>query len=239
MQARLETADHTRPVLYGTAIRGDAWTEYQSALSLARTDKTLEESVRPTVYANLEPEVRKRLLAAHAGTLDQLRRGAHCAAARNDIDWARGFFSAEAQSLLMTRALANLAIAQSQARIETGRSVEAVETLLDAAQLGRDLMHSHLLIDEMIGSAILGISTFWVAENNQLLDRLPPEALERFAQGLAVLDRSIADIGPSHHSEAVLFARSLLFGHSSQGEPACTGGTHWSTKALDRLRWML
>ena len=28
MQERLETADHTRPVLHGTAIRGHAWTEY-------------------------------------------------------------------------------------------------------------------------------------------------------------------------------------------------------------------
>lgn len=45
------------------------------------------------------------------------------------------------------------------------------------------------------------------------------------------IDRRIADVGPSHHSEAVLFARSRLSGRSLQGEPACTGGTSWSTKA--------
>ncbi len=77
----------------------------------------------------------------------------------------------------------------------------------------------------MIGDAVLGISTFWVTEEYELLDRLPPEALRRFAEGLALLDQNISEVGPSFHSEAVHFARSL------QGDPDQAEQAIWSTDA--------
>lgn len=206
LQKRLFTTD-VRPVLFGTATPGNAWDAYAAAMALAKADEGLEEQVRPSVREKLDPSQLTTLLGAHAKTLADLRRGAHCRDARDPIDWSQGF-DGIAHSLLTLRGLSNLAVTQALAQIERGQPVAAVDTLLDAAQLGRDAMHSPVLINELIGAAVLLISTCEAVGRNDLLDRLSPAALDRFADGLAILDEHIAKVSQSLHGEAVLFART-------------------------------
>ncbi len=205
LQKRLFTTD-VRPVLYGTSTPGRAWDAYAAAVVLAKADKGLEKQVRPYVREKLDPSQLTALLGAHAKTLAQLHRGAHCLDALDPIDWSQDLNGA-VHSLLMLRGLSNLAVTQALAQIESGQPVAAVETLLDAAQLGRDAMHSPVMINEMIGAAVFAISTYGAVEGNDLLDRLSPAALDRFADGLAILDEHIAKVSPSLHGEVVLFAR--------------------------------
>jgi hypothetical protein len=209
LQEWLEAEDVQRPVLYGVASQGDAWPAYNSAIDLIREDDP-ERQVRPAVRSTLDPDELQRLLTAHEETLTMLRRGAHCQQVRDPIDYSEGFMvSGFMPDLLATRSLANLAVTQALAKIDEGHPVAAVETLLDAAQFGRDLMHRQPLIAEMIGCAILTIATIEVVEQNDLLDRLPPPALERLGSGLEILDANIPRVSQCFHGEALLFARTM------------------------------
>ena len=207
LQERLQSADVHRPVLFGTATPGDAWKAYAAAVALAVGDEEMERRVRPSSRAKQDPSQLAGLIRAHGETLAQLHDGAHCEEARDPVDWSRGFAGATPTFLGM-RGLSNLAVTHALAQIEDAQPVAAVETLLNAAQLGRDLMHSHLMINEMIGCALVIISTCEATGSNNLLERLSPAALARFAEGLAVLDEHIGRVGPSFHGEAVLFART-------------------------------
>lgn len=206
LESRL-TKTHVRPVLSGTATAGNAWDAYSAAISLAKAAPGLEEQVRPSARKKLDSALRAMLLSDHSEILTQLHKGAHCREVREPIDWARGF-DGGILSLLDWRGLSNLLVTQALAQIEHGDPVAAVDTLLDGAQLGRDFMHSHLMINEMIGGSVLGISTFWAVGRNDLLVRLSREALDRFARGLAILDEHLQKVGPSLQGEAVLFART-------------------------------
>lgn len=208
LQRELDLASTTRPSLYGETKDGQAWLEYERAIQLATDDRELEVNTRPVTRVELSKAERDTLLANHRETLACLRRGAHARQAREPVDWSRGF-EVQPRNLLATRALANLAVTQALAEFERGDHVAGVQTLLDAAQLGRDLMHSHLLIDEMAGAAVLQIATSEAFVQNDLLNEVADEALMELAVGLAVLDDAMARVGPSFRSEAVLFAYSL------------------------------
>ena len=199
--------EEVRPVLFGSAISGNAWDAYAAAIALSNADEKLEVLVRPAERAKADPSQLAMLLAAHTETLAELHRGAHCRVVRDPVIWSRGFDGAM-HSLLVLRGLSNLAVTQALAQIELGEPVAAVDTLLDSAQMGRDVAHSRVLINEIIGLAVLQISTSEAVGRNDLLERLSPAALDRFADGLAILDEHIAKIGPSLHGEAVLFART-------------------------------
>ena len=163
MQKRLDAVDGRRPVLYGEATLGNAWSAYQVAIALAVKDTMFAEQVRPSMRAKMQPRAIAALLGKHNEILVQLRRGAHCERARDPVDWSKGFSSAK--NLLVLRGVSNLVVTKALAQIEAGESEAAVETLLDGAQVGRDLMHSHMLVNEIIGCAILQISTCEVMQD--------------------------------------------------------------------------
>lgn len=208
LQERLDTADTRRPVLYGKTTPGNAWSAYRAAIELAARDPRLEEQVRPHKRARMEPDGVAALLEKHEEILVQLHRGAHCERAHLYVDWSKGF-SHSTQNLLVLRGLSNLAVMKALALARHGQPVAAAETLLDAAQLGRDLMHSHVAINELIGCAVLHISTSEALQNNDLLQSLPAQGLDRLARGLAALDAGIARVGRSLHGEAVLSAQAF------------------------------
>ncbi len=212
LEGELETPD-LRPALYGletsgTETSGNAWDSYRRAIALATADEDLEKMVRPAERGKLDPEQLETLFAAHAETLNQVRLGAHCQDAHESIDWSQGF-EGTTKNVLTMRGLSNLAVTRALAQIEAGQQVEAVDTLLDMAQLGRDLMHSHLVINEMIGLAVITIPTIEAADQNDFLDRLSPAALDRLSAGLAKLDEGMQRVSISLQGEAVMFAYNV------------------------------
>lgn len=171
---------------------GTAQQHYARALELAAE-----------AMAATPDEPRLRLLPHHdehrtAGTealrahwqpaLAELRRGARSgtwsAAPPTDPGQAR------ATNLLRARWLVNLAVLEARVLRQAGRDAEAVAWTLDAAAFGADLMRSQLLIDTMIGGAMVVIATA-EAWPDAALRQLEPAALRSLADGLQRLDAQV------------------------------------------------
>lgn len=120
--------------------------------------------------------------------LAELRRGARSktwsAAPPTDAGQAR------VPNLLRARWLVNLAVLEARVLRQAGRDAEAVAWTLDAAAFGADLMRSQLLIDTMIGGAMVVIATA-EAWPDAALQRLDPAALRTLADGLQRLDAQV------------------------------------------------
>jgi len=157
--------------------------------------------------------------------LEALRAGAHALDARDPYDWSRGF-NARFPSLLAYRSLADLAQVHARQLAERGNDREAVRVLLDSAQCGRDLMGSPLLITQLIGCTLLGVSLDETA-GPELLDRLSPASLTDLDRGLDVLDREFPSIPVAPRAEAALLVRTCQTGAGgpvpSLGELGWTG----------------
>jgi hypothetical protein len=202
-------ADTRRPVLYGEPEAGNAWTDYRLAFARIEADPELEPKVRPASRARLTLADRSEFADAHADILALVQRGAHRADADSGVRWSAGFGGNPPCNLLGLRALSNLAVTLALVEIEKGNDVRAVEHLLDAAQLGRDILHRPLLIDVMIGAAGMHIPLGYAVVMDDLLAKLSPRALARFAEGLAILEAGLAPVSPALRGEAVLFVRTI------------------------------
>jgi hypothetical protein len=107
---------------------------------------------------------------------------------------------------LVARHLANAGVLAAFAALRDGDGQEAVRLLLDVLQLGRDLAQSALLIEQMIGCAVLSIAAGEPVKWANLLRHLDADALRAFAAGLGRLDAGLPLDSRWLASEAVLFA---------------------------------
>ena len=203
-RARIEARDGRRPVLYGESIAGEAWEGYEAAFALVEADEDLEPQLFPVNRAELTPEELRQLVDSHAQTLAQVRRGAHCERARGPM-LRPGPQPLRVPGLVTTRTLANLAVAHALSLIADEQPVRAVETLLDAVQLGRDVANEPVMIQEMMGCAVLDLLLAEIA-SPQIFDALTAEARTRLAQGLHVLDENMPRVGDSIHGDVLFLA---------------------------------
>lgn len=237
-QERYEGQDFTRPVLWGSARRGLAMIAYRHAVEVVRANREVSERVnRELHFRAADPAEQRAAVAVLAPALEALREGAHCTDARKPLDWKEGF-SVEAANLLDLRTVANLATVRARLLLEEGEAIEAVRVLLDSAQLGRDLIQSPLIIDQMIGLALLSIAVRQTADP-ELVDALPEPALRELAAGLAVLDENLPVQEPAVHAETVLLVRH--YENAAAGTPFDEDGFgFWKTLPYAfSNRWML
>lgn len=150
--------DARRPVLRGEAVPGNAWDDYGLALAeikkIGKRTVLSEFASRPSRGDRTAVE---NILAQHSVALDHLRRGARRAEGQSPY-LELALQSNTIPGMLDTQWLANFSACQARLWTEAGRAREAAELLLDTCQFGRDVGHNGVLISEMIGIAVYGVS---------------------------------------------------------------------------------
>lgn len=224
LEAEIAQRDDLRPVLYGDPIPDTAaWPLYRDLLLAVAEYPSIEEGVRPYQLKQRTIEEQRERVEPHAELLARLRAATHAERVGENFDFTAPYVGSPL-NLLMARGLANLCVAQARLHALDGEHREAVECLLDGAQMGRDLMHSPLMVHSLIGQATLAICTF----EPDLFAELPDEALAFWAEGLATLDRSIEPTEQSLLGEALLLAKALLR-LRSEGTLSAAEGSLWQT----------
>lgn len=157
MGVERRSRDMDRAAAYGATTEGSAWAQYVAAFERmgevwealpvrnfdALEDRTPEgRAKRDLVLRDLEP------------AFEALHRGAHARDARTGMDLADGSLDG-VHSLARAHDLGRFAIARATALVECGGDMEAVATLLDVQQMGRDLAVAPFLIEEMMGLGVL------------------------------------------------------------------------------------
>jgi hypothetical protein len=201
--AEARARDPRRPVLWGEAVPGRAWDQYEQALAAIRS-VAVDDVRRWLDGAAADRAKAGAVLAAHRKALDLLRAGARKAQGGYPVDWWKGA-SADAPSLIAVRDLTTLTAGQARVLLEDGKPREAGALLLDAAQFGADLGRNATIITEMIGLSSLG----------QVFDglrELPPDP--EVGAALAVLDATFPNHGEGLMNQLALMGvtfRELSF----------------------------
>lgn len=200
-----------REALYGETTDDAAWPHYHLALDGVRTLDDWRDRTRVAPYAKTGDERASRdaLLAETRGLLIHLSHGAHARDAGRRLDWSDGM-AMRIQRLVDVRSVVHLAVASAVADIERGDDVRAVQTLLDAHQLARDLCASASLIEEMIGLSELvpTATTDFLAEGGAA--RMSVEAKELWLDGLDAVDASLPRGHGSFLGEVELVGREFV-----------------------------
>ncbi len=214
---RWDARDFTREPVTGQGIAGSAFAAYAEAGALAevlgQSDQVLLRDLRErqsSVSATDAADFARRW----AEPLAALQRGAHLTDARPPMKWEGGYSQARAL-LLPMRHLAHAAMIEVRRRLARGEDGAAVDLSLDAATHAADVLHSPVVVDQMIGTAILVVVTadMWRDED---LRRLSADSLARLATGLAQLDvRCPTTV--AWEGETLLWAHTLM--HESTREP--------------------
>ncbi len=218
--------DFRRPAAWGNTVPGSAFKAYEQAASGIKDRSELADRVtRELCKRGADPNERNDALASFAPALEALRKGAHADDARDSFDWSRGFSSC-IPNLLVYRNLINIAQARVRQLVDRNEDEEAVRVMLDAAQCGRDLMASPLLITQMIGCAMLTVSLDETADR-ELLGRLSRTALAVLHQGLESLDQNLPLIPAAPRVEAALLVRTYQTDAPSEEITDC--GFDWTS----------
>lgn len=217
MGAERRSMNTARAAAYGATTEGSAWTHYVAAFE--RTNEVWEGMAIRNFDAveDRTPEglaKRDLLLRELAPAFAALRRGAHARDARTGVNLADGSLDGVR---LMTRAqtLGTFAIAQAVAQVERGEDMDAIATLLDIQQLGRDLTVAPCLIEEMMGLGIL-VNPYlldWLADESA--PQLSMEAKAAWLEGMDRIRATIPATTPAWKGELERFARDL----QRAGEP--------------------
>ncbi|MCK5944937.1 MAG: hypothetical protein KAI24_23315 [Planctomycetes bacterium] len=185
LRQRHEALPTHHDALWGDTADDRAFAHYGHAAELARgfedheivgyhlTDELPLAELAP-LRARWQPVVATACLGAHAA--DRRMRGAF-----DDPE--------HVADLLAFRRVVNLTVLEARCRLATGEPLEAVRHTLDAMTLGADCVHDGVLINQMIGAAMVAIGVdSWRDERLQQLD---DDALAALADGLARLDQRL------------------------------------------------
>jgi hypothetical protein len=190
LQAECDAQPVQRGVLWGEPRDGDAWQHYDAATALAQKLLATDEKAMLQMLRDTDEVIatsRDVMRARWRPVVDALRAGAQATRAMPpplfDAEGKPGPFA----NLLTQRWVANAAVFEARALRHAGRGSEAVRHTLDACTFAFDQLQRGLLIDQMIGAAILTIasSEAWPDAAIAGLDR---DALDLFAGGLERLD---------------------------------------------------
>lgn len=155
LQAETAARDTSRPPRPGKSEPGNAWDDYTAALAAVEKDKEALKAVaeyvdKPTPAGRAKAEP---IVAAHAATLDLLRKGVRRERGEATIRWEDGF-AIKTPGLMSPRALGNLAAAKARFLLEEGKAREGVDLLLDVCQYARDQGSNTILIEHMVCLAL-------------------------------------------------------------------------------------
>jgi hypothetical protein len=186
--------DSKRPVLRGEAVPGNAWEDYEKALASLPSWKVLAPV---TEFVEQRPKVDRakalQLVELHVPALEALRRGASRSHSDRKTNWE------QQPDTVNTRPnhLATLAAGRARFLTEDGRPREAMELLLDAAQLGEDCARNGTVIDGLIGLSVLHIVQDELKEllSNKALSR---EDCQELARELELLDGTFPREADAH-----------------------------------------
>ncbi len=197
-----------RSPLWGESLPGNAWEAYDQAFAACadHVDDGAGGILNQLInrQAQVSQEEQAAILKRWSEPLQLLQAGAHCSDNRRAVVWENGFSNVMIHNLLTARSLSNAAHYQALVHLEAGRGAAAVQILLDAATMGADFTHAPLLIEEMIGIALVAIPIH--ALESEFLDGLNSEALELLASGLAKLDDHFTLISENAFYEVLLLA---------------------------------
>ena len=207
--AEAQARDPKRPVLRSEAVQGKAWTEYSRALSSVQNANVSDVQRWLDGVAGADRVKAEAVLAAHGTTLDFLRAGARKAEGTYPTEWEKGF-NAYRPPLLSTRNLTVLAAGQARVLMEAGKSREATDLLLDAAQFSADLGRNTVLIGELSGLASLG-------DVFEGLRTLPPDP--DVGRALGVLEGNLPHHGDTLRNELAVMGTSFVAMGRRDGVP--------------------
>jgi hypothetical protein len=179
-----------RAPLLGAATPGLAFDHYAVATTAAAPlDRDRNAEARKLLTADDATVAAAPLRAAWGAVVDALRAGAQAGDAKAPQQGPMTKGGVGILDLLAVRWVANAAAFEARARLHEGHGDDAVRVSLAGMTLGRDVLHSGLLINQMIGCAVLaiGVDTWTEAR----IARLSPEARELLATGLAALDAQL------------------------------------------------
>lgn len=143
-----------REALWGETVEGQAWPLYRECLALVDESDKHSQRITATLDPDSDPADRRALVAEAAPLFELLEQASHSRDVTSDIDWEQGS-SAEIIKLRVTRHVCLLAVARALVLMEDGEDVQAVRAILDVQQMARDLAAGSILIEEMIGCALL------------------------------------------------------------------------------------
>jgi hypothetical protein len=177
-----------RQVLRGKAFPGNSWDEYDQALA-APWPSDAENGGIFYRFASGQPGVDrervKQMVAEQMPLLEHLRLGAQRADGQYPYKWdARD----EIPSLLRSRMLANLAVAQASILADSGKPQEAAALLLDLTVFARDLATNGAQLSSLIGIAVYQVA-FEQLRNLLSSGKLTQEQLAALAKTLETVDR--------------------------------------------------
>lgn len=204
LEVRLAARPTRRAPLLGEATPGFAFDHYAVATAAAAPLDRDRGRHHPTsfIYNDLQGAPARKLLAADdaavaadplratwAPLVEALRAGAQAGDAKAPRQGPMTQRGDGVLDLLAVRWVANAAAFEARALLHEGRGDDAVRVSLAGLTLGRDVLHSGLLINQLIGCAVvaIGVDTWTEAR----LARLAPGARELLATGLAALDAQL------------------------------------------------
>ncbi|MFT5292213.1 MAG: hypothetical protein ACI8PQ_002652 [Planctomycetota bacterium] len=223
LEELVDAQEFMRAPLYGEETDGSAHDEYSEATRLLAPDlydcwrayrAACEAEPGSELHTSASP-LRAVLVAGGQASLAALRRGAHCVDAEQAVDWEEGWGD-QTIKLMAARNLVNLAVMAAEEHVQAGRQKAAVDVLLDAAQFSADLVQSPFGISQMIGCALLRISTRSALVQHELLRSLPSGELERLAEALAAIDSRLEQRGLAAQAELAIFVRAIKW--NDQGD---------------------
>jgi hypothetical protein len=216
-----------RAPLLGAATPGLAFDHYAVATTAAAPlDRDRNAEARKLLTADDAAVAAAPLRAAWEPVVAGLRAGAQAGDARAPQQGPMTKSGDGILDLLAVRWAANAAAFEARALLHEGRGDDAVRVSLAGMTLGRDVLHSGLLINQIIGCAVLAIGVdTWTDER---LSRLSPTDRELLADGLAALDAQLP--------VALDFASELGFAAAAIAQIEAAGGKEQGNSALGAWR---
>jgi hypothetical protein len=216
-----------RAPLLGAATPGLAFDHYAVATTAAAPlDRDRNAEARKLLTADDAAVAAAPLRAAWEPVVAARRAGAPAGDARAPQQGPMTKSGDGILDLLAVRWAANAAAFEARALLHEGRGDDAVRVSLAGMTLGRDVLHSGLLINQIIGCAVLAIGVdTWTDER---LSRLSPTDRELLADGLAALDAQLP--------VALDFASELGFAAAAIAQIEAAGGKEQGNSALGAWR---
>ena len=192
MRADFDRRDHRRDALWGDNTDGAAFAEYARAAALAKPLSGQDHLELVATLRRTDAEIAAETVELRARwrpALEAMRAGAHRRDVRPPAVCGEDP-NAGVSNLLLARWITNVAMFEARALRQAGQHREAVEWTLDAMTFGADHVRNGVLINQMIGLALVAIATSetW---SDAALHRLDRPALDLLAAGLARLDAQL------------------------------------------------
>lgn len=230
LRAEREALSFEREALWGETVPGEAWPHYAEAL--AAMAPLREHPIKTRIIVALEPGVDAEERAAVLAEVPDeafaaLRRGAHARDGEVVIDWERGF-EAPLVKLVDSRALLHATGLRVLLAETPEGQLDAVRSLLDALQFGRDLAESPTLIFEMVGCCVLSTESLGSEFDRGLAERLSAPAKRELLAGLRQLESTLTVESRAFPGQLELLAHSVANGWALESPANATG--------LERIR---